>query len=530
MKKVFVTLFLIAISVSSFSQRSYNEIINALRTNIKLALHDDPEEIIRFNKDTILVAGYLEELHSENANKTYRHNIVYKTCNSGKDWKTIKFMGDAWIYTSTHLNDGKVWMGGSDEYIHYSEDYGETWKRINKPFIPNDRISSIYMKDGQVGIAGGLSNGLAVTYDNWETTIQIPTPQDQGKFQIPNRSSKNRVENIGIFDSLILIDQNGHIYYSKLDSINWQELILPTLDFTINEDKNGICLKSVCSWNIIVNTNLQWISKYSNSDSSIFSLSVINQNIDLNSFFEYPIKAVEIKSIEYIPKNDMIVSYKKKTQIAGIRKKRNNYIYYLPENYYNQQVNCNLSDFKSILNRGSFNTLSQEKENLKFNEEDLINYNDYLSNEVAKFNEREKFGDNQSILIKPSHIIKYNAKDIDSIIRVTDLEYLFSNNSFTLDFLESNKNHFEIKIKNDNNDKIIISNIKSVFFSLPWTITYKGKSTYCYDPELTHLVRKILPPEFNNYNLLLGGELIYRVYETDIINNILKNKKIILDN
>jgi hypothetical protein len=69
------------------------------------------------------------------------------------------------------------------------------------------------MTDPMHGIAGGLSNGLAVTNDNWKTSKQIPTPIDQHKFKILRSSARNDVSKLLILDNTVIINQNDYIYY-----------------------------------------------------------------------------------------------------------------------------------------------------------------------------------------------------------------------------------------------------------------------------------------------------------------------------
>ena len=114
--------------------------------------------------------------------------LFTKPANGGNTWTVKKFNGDGWMYTSYYFKDGKIWIGGSDNYIHYSPDYGESWIKKQKPFVPFNRVYSIFMVDELTGIAGGLSNGLALTTDGWITTKQLETPLDQGKFSILKQS------------------------------------------------------------------------------------------------------------------------------------------------------------------------------------------------------------------------------------------------------------------------------------------------------------------------------------------------------
>ena len=78
----------------------------------------------------------------------------------------------------------------------------------------------------------------------------------------------------------------------------------------------------------------------------------------------------------------------------------------------------------------------------------------------------------------------------------------------------------ELRIESNNGNEIVIDNKKSEFYSLPWTITYGNKSMDTYNPKITELVRRILPTEFNNYKKLLGGQLIFKLIEEEIIDNL----------
>ena len=135
MKTIIQIAFLLIFEVNLFAQKSDEEIINLLKSKFQLTKFDSPSKIIKFNEDTILVAGFLEDLTSEIPRYEQQLNVVYKTIDGGKNWKVVNFDGNAWIYTSTHFPDGKIWIGGSDNFIHYSADFGEKWTRKKEPFM-----------------------------------------------------------------------------------------------------------------------------------------------------------------------------------------------------------------------------------------------------------------------------------------------------------------------------------------------------------------------------------------------------------
>lgn len=512
-KKLSILLVSI-IPLCLIAQKSDIEIIQSLESYYKI--NANAEEVIKFNDDTIIIAGYFEDI---TANTSNIHNIVYKTCNGGKDWKPIKFNGDARIYTSTYFDDGKIWMGGSDEFIHYSKDYGETWERLNKPFKPKTRVLSIYMKDDKIGIAGGHSDGLAITYDNWETTTQIPTPLKQGKYKIAKNSSRDRVNNIAILDSIILINQNDYIYCSRIDSINWKEFNVPILDFFAKNEGEEINLKSRGKI-YILNQNLDLISNYL-TENNFCEMPFEKQNINISRFFDSKIKSVVVKSITFTPKEYSIIAQDKRSEkIAYLKKKRNGKI--ILNNSFDIDITFKDDVFKAIFKNDDYKSLNKSKNKFNFTEVDINNFTEFLSQKIKDYKERENYGGNSSFVINPEQICKVDTNKIKSAFNNIDIENLYSNNDLTCNSLfYQSKNYFEIIIKNGEKEKLLINNKSSIFFSLPWEITYNGEKTYCYNPELTLLLRDIIfSLNMPNTELLLGGELIYEVLEQEYINNL----------
>ncbi|MDL2251232.1 glycoside hydrolase [Odoribacter sp. OttesenSCG-928-J03] len=526
MKTIVQIIFLLTLSINLFAQKSDSEIIDLLKSKFQLTEYDRPSNIIQFNADTILVAGYLGNLSSDTPRYQQNINVVYKTIDGGKNWSVVNFDGNAWIYTSVHLPSGKIWLGGSDNYIHYSEDFGEKWVRKKEPFFPIDRVLSIYMVNDSLGIAGGLSNGLAITYDNWETTTQLQTPIDQNKFRILQSSARDRIDKIAMIDSLILINQNEYFYYSKLNPISWQEFKVPVANFAIDKQKNEIILSSRNGKRFVIDTRLDLIRSFSVNDEDFLSLPSTNDTFELDKFFEKPIKMIKIESKEYVPDDSKhfctYVARKENKETAEISLKNDLYIF-KAKNYKSFDVEFNFDNFKSMLLNGNNKSLNQHKEKFIFFDEDFDCYQKIVENQIKEFDEREEYGGNPTIMLKPQEIANYRATEMDAIIKTVNIEDLFLKNSnwiMGMLILLGEKENIEFTFINRSNEELKISNDKSIFLSLPWTISYKNQTTVFYGPELTYELRKLIPSEFMNYNMLLGGELIYKIYEQDITNKI----------
>jgi len=83
--------FLIAQSTSFDSLRTDEKLISQLKKQFTLTEYDKADIVMSFNKDTIVIAGYLSDFKVGNSPK----NVIYRSKNGGTTWEIIKFTGDA---------------------------------------------------------------------------------------------------------------------------------------------------------------------------------------------------------------------------------------------------------------------------------------------------------------------------------------------------------------------------------------------------------------------------------------------------
>ena len=493
-----IVLFLFLVT-DSYSQTTFSNdsIIASLQLKYKLSDHDHLDNVMRFNSDTILISGYL----GDNSTSGEIKNIVYQTFDGGKTWKIKYFKGDAWIYDAHFENDGKVWMGGSDEYIHFSTDYGTTWTIKPKPFIPINRVLSIYMTDSLNGIAGGLHNGLALTNDNWQTTKQIPSPLDQNKFSIIKNSARSRINKVQIIDSLILINQNEHIYYSRLNPVNWKAFNIPVRDFSINKPKNRVELFSIGNKVYVLDSKLNLLGTYLEPEDFLFETPQ-NEKINVSEFLTSNIKSIQIEAVKYdFDKMDggciAFPLYKQNIKRLKIREQES------------------FIAIKEIL--ASYNKYENPKtEVFSFSQQDSHDYLNYYRR-VKKERQEEKVwgGDFTYLLDIENELFLNQNKTIDNLNQALLAKVLkiFSNPFSSSD----NAPYVVINIVNNKSDTIKITSKNSNLYNMPWTIEYKNRSFRTYDTRITELLKTILPKAFTFYDNLFAGELIYRLIEQRII-------------
>lgn len=193
------------------------------------------DRISFFNKDTAIMTGYISV-----SEKDSKKNGYYLTTDAGKTWKLLDFGGDSWIYNAFVDKQGNAWMGGSSGEIFFSKDFGQHWEKRNSPYNSSTRMHSIFMLNSTTGISGALHNGIYTTSDNWKSNKKIKTPYDQKKYSTPNGYSDDRIEKILIWNNFIVVNQNGHIYYTESNNIDWQTFPIKVYDFELDNDSKTL--------------------------------------------------------------------------------------------------------------------------------------------------------------------------------------------------------------------------------------------------------------------------------------------------
>jgi len=184
-----------------------------------------------FNKDTAIMTGYISF-----SPKDSQKNGYYLTKDGGKTWALLDFGGDSWIYNTFFDKYGNVWMGGSSGDIYFSKDFGQHWETLNSPYDSSSRMNSIFMTNSLNGISGALDNDIYITTDNWKSYKKIATPFDKKKYVNESDYSDDRIEKIVLWNNMIVVNQNGHIYYTASDKIDWQQFPVKVFDFELDKD------------------------------------------------------------------------------------------------------------------------------------------------------------------------------------------------------------------------------------------------------------------------------------------------------
>lgn len=187
-----------------------------------------------FNKDTGFVSGFI--------NNDGKYNIIYRTTDGGSTWARVKFGQDGWVDAATNLGNGEAWLCVAGSGFAYTDDHGASWTKLKNPYI-RERFTSIFFNPKREGIIGSLSNRIAYTGDNCKTWKLLPTPLDQHKYRKTNAEVRAELGNVAIFKEYFVIVQEGMVFYSKRDSIDW--VMLPKyVNFFTDAENSAIYFRT----------------------------------------------------------------------------------------------------------------------------------------------------------------------------------------------------------------------------------------------------------------------------------------------
>lgn len=195
------------------------------------------KKISFFNSDTALLTGDFSSKE-----KKYNKNGYYQTKDGGKTWNLFDYGGKSKMY-NIHINkEGHAWMGGLKRELYYSNDFGTSWKTISMPYKLSDRTYGIFMTDSLNGIASSEHNEIITTSDNWKEVIYLQTPYDQKKYKPYDDYgyTSEKISKIILWDKYIVVNQNGHIFYSDTNNIEWNSFQIGIKDFEIDYELKNL--------------------------------------------------------------------------------------------------------------------------------------------------------------------------------------------------------------------------------------------------------------------------------------------------
>lgn len=225
-----------------------------------------------FDENTMMISGFIHE--------NGKQDIVFWSGNHGTTWEKVKFGVSSWI-DAAYINDnGKAWMSGSSQLIYYTEDKGKSWITFDKVGNENAlRFSTIHFaQDEKTGLFGSFWNVLYRTLDNCQTWEILPTPLSQNKYERIDKEERPDIRKIRIFGSYYIINQQGRVFTSKADSIDW--LRLPNVvDFDVSENENLYTINKDLSTSLFDSNFVQTWQSSQSLDQYPTAICIRNNNL-----------------------------------------------------------------------------------------------------------------------------------------------------------------------------------------------------------------------------------------------------------
>lgn len=176
---------------------------------------DSFEKSIFFNRDT----GFLYGNISINDSKKF----IYHTQNGGKTWTPINIGIDGEANNAWVLANGEAWICIRGKIFAYSKDYGLSWTLL-PVYDERQFYHTIYFNPKHEGMIGSVWNSIAYTSNNCKPWKKLPTPLDQQAYRKTDLKRRPEIDKVSIYKDLLLVSEEGMIFYSKKDSIHWNYL------------------------------------------------------------------------------------------------------------------------------------------------------------------------------------------------------------------------------------------------------------------------------------------------------------------
>lgn len=249
------------------------------------------ERVNFFSEDTLMISGFIQE--------SGKQDFVFWSGNKGKNWNKVIFGKSSWIDAAYINNNGKAWMSGNSQLIYYTEDKGKTWTSFDKVEpTGNLRFSTIHFaKDEQTGLFGSCWNVLYKTNDNCQNWEKLPTPLSQGKYERLSKEERPDIRKIRIFGNHYIINQQGRVFITKTNSIDWTYLP-EIIDFEVSEKENLFTINQDLSISLYDSNFTQTWQSIISLENNPRAIGIRNNNLFVLTF----------ESIYKINRDDFVVS------------------------------------------------------------------------------------------------------------------------------------------------------------------------------------------------------------------------------
>lgn len=255
-----------------------------------------------FNKDTAFFFADISQ------NRDITDNAVILTTTECTSWTISPFsiQREGRLSDAFTRSNGNIWICGSQDYIYYSDDYGNTWTQFDVDGVNSN--SRLFMRTADEGVLIGSDHSY-YTADNWNSYISISTPEEQGMVSVDWRDPNqliNPQNKIILWNNYLVIKQLGHVFYSDKSDVQWKTFPMKLIDFTldeqtgilyaINDKLQAVTFGSPDEYRILKDTPCRYRPidmQVANQSLFVLSIAVDKESLDKN-YFVYKINSKEM--------------------------------------------------------------------------------------------------------------------------------------------------------------------------------------------------------------------------------------------
>jgi photosystem II stability/assembly factor-like uncharacterized protein len=171
---------------------------------------------------------------------------ILLTAAGGGTWKAVPLPieGLFWVYDVQATADGHAWLAGSSGDVLASDDYGQTWRVLAKPFSEEQRAMSVWFDSPLLGAAGSMDDGaVAMTRDGGRTWSTFEAAKRSDVLRgCPGHYGDSRVDRVRINAKRLIVAQCGGVFAASIETPrSWTAITAggqPLVDFAMTAAGN----------------------------------------------------------------------------------------------------------------------------------------------------------------------------------------------------------------------------------------------------------------------------------------------------
>lgn len=199
-------------------------------------ISDHLDRIHFFDARRAMISGYIGK----------NSDVVLLSGDGGATWRPVSLPVSLWTYDAQTTGDGHAWLVGSNGDVLRSDDFGETWRALTRPFAKSERTMSVWFETPERGAVAAIFSGeIALTSDggkSWQrfeaAGVDEVVRGCEGAHD--KRVTKVRIVAGGAEADRLIVEQCGGVFASPLEAPRaWTRLAANGKPLVLFDVRNG---------------------------------------------------------------------------------------------------------------------------------------------------------------------------------------------------------------------------------------------------------------------------------------------------